>query len=211
MSCHTFFFNRKIVCSLSVSAFIASVLNSIMKSAVFFFPSLKVSIFYSASAAFVLSLNMVLISWTNSFQSWILVSLSSSLSFLCIYMSATPPLRHARITMILSSVSITLLLLRNSLISLHQSSNFVQSPSNHLGSSTMFFGIPACAFSLVAAAAGTGATDISVSICSYSLEASFVIYRDPSCSDNVSILFVLLELVLVSLHSFHYTCFVLDR
>ena len=31
MSCHTFFFNKKIACSLSISAFMASASNSIMK------------------------------------------------------------------------------------------------------------------------------------------------------------------------------------
>ena len=60
---------------------------------------------------------------------------------------------------ILSSVPLTLLLLRNNLISLHQSSNFVQSPSNHPGSGTMLFGIPADLFTVGVAA---GAVDISV-------------------------------------------------
>ena len=69
MSCHTFFFNRKMVYSSSVSTFMANVSNSIMKSAVFFFPCLKVFIFHLKSAAFILSLNVVLISQTNSFQS----------------------------------------------------------------------------------------------------------------------------------------------
>ena len=64
-------------------------------------------------------------------------------------------------------------------------------------------------FSLLIADAG--AADISVSICSYSLEASSMICRDPSYSNNASISFVLLELVLVLLYSFHYTYFVLDR
>jgi len=105
----------------------------------------------------------------------------------------------------------TLLLLRNSLISLYQSSNFVWSPSNHLGSGTMFFGISAYMFSLVAAVAGIGATGISISVCLYLLEASSVICRDFSHSDNVSISFILLKLVLVPLCSLHYTCFVLDR
>ena len=68
MFCHTFFFNKKMACSLSVSIFVANASNSIMKSAVFFFPCLKVSIFHLASATFVLSLNMFLISWTNSSQ-----------------------------------------------------------------------------------------------------------------------------------------------
>jgi len=74
----------------------------------------------------------------------------------------------------------------------------------------MLFGIPACMFLLVAAAAGIGATDISVFVCLYSLEASSVICKDPSHSNNASISFVLLKLVLVPLHSFYYTYFILD-
>ena len=100
--------------------------------------------------------------------------------------------------MILSSFSITLLLLRNNLIPLHQSSNFDQSPSNHPGSGTMFFGNPACMFPLFATASGAGATDISsMVVCSYSSEISSVICKDPNRSDSASISFVLLELVLV--------------
>ena len=152
-------------CSSSVSAFISNVSNSIIKSAIFFFSCLKDSIFHLASAAFVLSLNIVLISLKKSSQSWVPSSLSSSSSFFYAYMSTTPPLRQARIAVILSSVSMTLLLLRNSLIPLHQSLNFIQSPSNHPGSSTIFFGIPACTFLLIAATASAGTTDISVSIC----------------------------------------------
>ena len=110
--------------------------------------------------------------------------------------------------MILSSVLLTLLLLRNNLIPLYQSSNFDWSLSNHPGSGTIFFGNPAWMFSLTAAATGAGATDISVSVGSYlSIEASLLICKDPSCSDNASILFVLLELVLAS-HSLYYTCFI---
>ena len=75
----------------------------------------------------------------------------------------------------------------------------------------MFFSIPVCTFSLIPTAVGAGAIDISVSICSYSLEASFVICKDSSHSDNTSILFVLLKLVLVSLYSLYYTCFVPNR
>ena len=109
--------------------------------------------------------------------------------------------------MILLSVPVTLLLLKNSLIPLHQSSNFVQSLSNHPGSGTMFLGIFTCVFSLFTA----GAVDISVLVCSSLLEASSIILRDPSHSDNTSILFVLLELILFCLHSLHYMCFILDR
>jgi len=75
----------------------------------------------------------------------------------------------------------------------------------------MFFGIPACTFSLTPAAASAGADDIFMSICLSLLEASFVICKDPSRSDNALILFVLLELVLVPLHSLYYTCFVPNR
>ena len=106
--------------------------------------------------------------------------------------------------MILSSVPLTLLILRNTLISLHQSSNFIQSLSNHSGSGTMLLGIPA---DLFAAGVAAGAIDISVSVCLLSVKASLLICKDPSHSDNASILFVLLELVL-DLCSLYYTCFV---
>ena len=119
ISCHTFFFSKNIACSSFVSAFIAKASNSIMKSTVFHFSCLKDFIFYLISTVFVLSLNVVLISLTNSSQSWVFSSLSSSLSFFCAYIPAIPPLRHARITVILLSVSITLLLLRNNFIPLH--------------------------------------------------------------------------------------------
>ena len=97
--------------------------------------------------------------------------------------------------MILSLVSVTLLLLRNNLISLHQPLNFVQSPSNHPGSGTISFGISACMFSLVA----TSAVDSVISVHLYSLEASSSeIFKDPNLSDNVSISFILLEPILFS-------------
>jgi len=125
-----------------------------------------------------------------------------------VYIPTTSPLRRARIAVILSLVSKTLLLLRNNRIPLYQSSNFVQSPSNHPGSGTIFFDNHAWTFSLFPTAAGAGATDISsVVVCSYLSEASSVICKDPNRSDNASILFVLLELVLVS-RSYCYTCFV---
>ena len=106
--------------------------------------------------------------------------------------------------MILSSVPLTLLLLRNNLIPLHQSSNFVWLLSNYPGSRTMLFGIPADSFT---AGVASGAVDHSVSICSLLVKASWLICKDPSCFDNASILFVLLELVLASC-SLHYMCFV---
>ena len=126
-------------------------------------------------------------------------------------MPATSLLKRARIAMILSSVSMTLLLLRNNLIPLYQSSNFVWSLSNYPGSSTIFFDIPACTFLLIPTAAGAGADDISVSVHLYLFEASSVTCKDLSRSDNTSISFVLLELVLVLLCSLYYTCFVPDR
>ena len=203
--CLMFFFNRNIMCNLSISAFMASASNSIMKLAVFHFPCLKDSILYLASAAFVLSLKVILISFMKSSQFWVSSSLSSSLSFFYAYITAIPPLRQARITVILLSVSITLLLLRYNCIPLHQSSNFVQFPSNHPGSGTMLFSMTACMFLFVADAS---AADISISVCLYSLEAFSVICRDSSHYDNVSILFILLELVLVLFRSMYYTYFI---
>ena len=108
--------------------------------------------------------------------------------------------------MILSLVSMTLLLLRNNHISLHQSSNFVLSPLNHPGSGTIFLDIVACLLFIVGA--GAGAVDISVSDCLYSSKALFMICKDPSLSDNASILSILLELVLVPLCGLYHTCFI---
>ena len=109
--------------------------------------------------------------------------------------------------MILSSIPLTLLLLKNNLIPLHQSLNFVWSPSNHPGSGTMLLGIPADLFT---AGIIAGAVDISVSICLSFVEASLLICKDLSHSDNTSILFVLVELVLVP-HSLHYMYFVFQQ
>ena len=203
ISCHTFFFSKNIACRLSVSTFIAKVSNSIMKSAVFRFSCLKDSIFYLASTIFVLSLNVILISLTNLSQFWVPSSLSSLLSFLCVYMPATPQKRCTKIAMILSLVSMTLLLLRNNLISFHQSSNFIQSLSSYPRSRTILLGITACLFSF--ASTGAGATDISLSDRLYvSSKASFVIFKDHNLLDNASISFVLCELVLSSHGLYHY-------
>jgi len=75
MSGHMFFFNKKIVCSSSVSAFMANMSNSIMKSAMFFFPYLKNSIFHSASAAFVLSLDKLVYNLLKNFCPIILLNI----------------------------------------------------------------------------------------------------------------------------------------
>jgi len=104
-------------------------------------------------------------------------------------------LRHARITVILLLVSMTLLLLRNNCIFLHQSPNFVQFPLNYLGSRTILFGVTACTLSFIVT--GAGATNICLSDYLFiSLEASFVIFKNPSLSNNALILSVLCELVL---------------
>ena len=120
-------------------------------------------------------------------------------------MPTIPPLRHARIAVILLLVSMILPLLRNNLISLYQSSNFVWSLSNHPGSGTILLGIVAYMFSF----AGTGATDISLSDCSYiSSEALFMIFKDLNLLNNTLISFILCELILFS-HGLCYMCFVL--
>ena len=112
-------------------------------------------------------------------------------------MPATPSLRQAKIIMILSLVSMTLLLLRKSWISLHQSLNFVLFPSNYPGSGTILFSMVICTLFIVAS---TSATDITLSNHSVVLsKALFVIYKNPSFSDNASILFICLELILVLL------------
>ena len=65
-----------------------------------------------------------------------------------------------------------------------------------------------CLYILVACA---GVPNISVFAGLYLFEASSVICKDLSCSNNASISFILLELILVSLCSFHYTCFISNR
>ena len=67
----------------------------------------------------------------------------------------------------------------------------------------MLLGIPADSFT---AGATAGVVDISMSVCLLLVEASWLICKDPSHSDNASISFVLLELVLVpcSFHVFHF-------
>ena len=147
ISAQTFFLSKNIVCRSFLSAFMARALNSIIKSAMFFFLCLNILIFHSTSATFVLLLNIFLSSYTKSSQSWVPVSLSSSSSFFWIYMPATSSLRWARIAVILLLVFIILLLLKNNYISFHQFLNFILSPSNHSGSRTMLLGILSYMFS----------------------------------------------------------------
>ena len=120
------------------------------------------------------------------------------------YIFATPPLRYVRIAIILSSVSMTLLLLRNNCILPYQSSNFVQFPLNYPRSRTILLVTITYTFLFI----GTCTTDISLSdhlfVCS---EAFFMIFNNPSLSDSASLLFVLYELIL-SLCSLHHMCFI---
>jgi len=103
-------------------------------------------------------------------------------------MLAMPPLRQVRIAIILLSVAVTLLVLRNNLIPLHQSSNFILFPSNYSGSKTILFGIPAYLFCTVVDA---GATDISSMYSIVSSEvSSLVIFNHPNHPNLVLILFL---------------------
>ena len=77
--------------------------------------------------------------------------------------------------------------------------------------STIFFGIPAYTFLFIATTSAGVVNISSVVVCSYSFEAFSVICKDSSHSDNVSISFVLLKLVLVLFHSLNYTYFILNR
>ena len=71
---------------------------------------------------------------------------------------------------------------------------------------TIFFSIVTCMLLFTVTDAAT--PNISVSVCLYSSEALFTICKNPSHSNNTSILSILLELVLVSLCSLHYMCFI---
>jgi len=155
---YIFFFNKKMTCSLSVSAFITKASNFIMKFTVFCFPCLKDLIFHLTSAAFILLVSKIL------------------------------------------------LLVRNNCIPLHQSLNFVLSPSNYPRFRTILFGITVCMLLFVIASAG--AADISLFDHLFILlEASFVIFKDPNLSNSVSISFVLYKLVLFFLWSIpHVFC-----
>ena len=102
------------------------------------------------------------------------------------------PLSQANTVVILSLVATTLLLLRNNHISLYQSSNFVWSPSNHLGSRTILFEILACAFSLYTAGASavniSSVSSIAGSMLLFDILPS-VILSDPNISSSILIAF----------------------
>ena len=144
-----FFFNKNIACISSVLAFIVNASNLIIKSTMYFFLYLKVLIFHSTSTTLLLLLNVVLTSLTNLFQSWVLSSSSIWSIFFCTYISAMLSLSQTSTVVILSLVAVTLLLLRNKQIFFHQSSNFVQSPSNYPRSRIILFSITVCSIAAV--------------------------------------------------------------
>ena len=102
-------------------------------------------------------------------------------------MPDTPPIIWARIVVIMLSVPITLFLLRNNQIPLHQSLNFVLSPLNYFGSSTMLFGMNICSFYTVASANATNISSMYPVISSKAF--SLVILNNSNHFDNTSILF----------------------
>ena len=117
-----------------------------------------------------------------------------------------PPLSQGSTVMILSSVATTLLLLRNNHISLYQSSNFIQSPSNYSGSGTMLFGMLAYTFSLYTISIGTinisSVSDIAGSVLLFDTLSS-VILSDPNISSSASIASGLCYAIL-SIHGFYH-------
>jgi len=102
-------------------------------------------------------------------------------------MPATLSLSQTRIVVILLSVFITLLLLRNNLTSFHQSSNFILFLSNHLESKILLFSMTTCLFCTIASASATNILSV-YSVVSSEI-SSLVILNNSNCSDNVFILF----------------------
>ena len=66
-------------------------------------------------------------------------------------------------------------------------------------------------FSLIATAGADAVDILSMFVHLYLLEAFSVICKDPSHSNNASILFVLLKLILILLCRLSYMCFVFDK
>ena len=118
-----------------------------------------------------------------------------------------PPLSWASTAVILLSAATTLLLLRNNQIPLHQSSNFILSLSNYLGSGTILFGITVCTFSLYITGANTvdisSVSSIAGSVLLFDILSS-VILSDLNISSSASIVSGLCPAVL-SVHSFYQT------
>jgi len=98
------------------------------------------------------------------------------------------PLSQASTTVILSSVAVTLLLLRNKWIPLHQSSNFIQSPLNHPRSKTIVLSITVCSNATSAVNISSISGIASSVVLSLFKVYSLVILNNPSTSDSASIL-----------------------
>ena len=112
-----------------------------------------------------------------------------------------PLLSWTSTAVILLLAATTLLLLRNKWISLHQSSNFVLSPSNHPGSGTIVF-----VGTLLLYTAGTGAGTVDILSVSGVTGLVFlfdmlslVILNDRSISSNASIVSIFCPAVLAVL------------
>ena len=105
-------------------------------------------------------------------------------------LSAILSLSWSNTVVILSSIAMTLLFLRNNQIPLHQSSNFVQLPSNHPRYETMLFDITSCAISLYTTSVGTANISFNNagSVFLFLFETySLVIFNNPNIFFNVSI------------------------
>ena len=112
-------------------------------------------------------------------------------------------------------VAITLLLLRNNQISLHQFSNFVQLLLNHLRSETILLSITACTVSSCTTSIGTVkiSSDISFVVLFLSEVQFLVIFNNFNISFSVLISMVFwLYLSILSIYSFYhniiYICFI---
>ena len=120
-----------------------------------------------------------------------------------------PSLNQTNIAVILSSVVITLLLLRNRQISLYQFSNFILFLSNYLRSRTILFSITACAVLWYFAGAiniSSDVSDVASSVVLFLFNMySLVILNDLSISSSTSISSGL-YLAILSVHSLYYNC-----
>ena len=176
---------------LSVSAFMANASNLIMNLAICFLLYLNGSIFHSVSAILLLSLNIILISLTNFSQSQIFSSSFIQSNFFQAQIPIIPPLRQIRIAVILLSIVVTLLLLRNNCILLYQSLNFVQSLLNYSRSKTILLDMTICLLYTTEA----GAIDIMSTISIVLSEvSSLIIFNDSNYSNNISYCFLNIDL-----------------
>ena len=111
--------------------------------------------------------------------------------------------------MILLSVALTLLFLKNNHIPLHQSSNFIQLLSNNPGSRTILFSITA--YTILLYTAGISTVNIFSNAGSVVLFPSdvysLVIFNDPNISSSTSLSSVVswLCLSILSVYGFYYS------